>query len=80
LIDVPYYDYRCRECGTVFELRREMGEASRPATCPAGHDGTVRLLSTFSAIGRAEARVARQRNAPCAGHCTCHRANTVLGS
>lgn len=29
-----------------------MSEASAPATCPAGHDDTVKLLSTVAVTGR----------------------------
>lgn len=42
------YEYRCRACGTTFEQRRAMAEADAPATCPAGHDDTTRLLSVFA--------------------------------
>ena len=76
---MPYYDYRCQECGTVFELRRDMSESARPVTCPAGHDASVRLLSTFSVTGRAADRFARQGDAPCAAHCTCQRVGSTLG-
>ena len=43
------YEYRCRACGDTFELSRPMSEASAPATCPAGHDDTVKLISTVAA-------------------------------
>ena len=42
------YEYRCRACGDTFELSRPMSEASAPATCPAGHDDTVKLISTVA--------------------------------
>ena len=45
------YEYRCRTCDTVFDARRPMSESSDPATCPDGHDGAVRLLSVFAAVG-----------------------------
>lgn len=32
-----------------------MAEASAPATCPAGHDDTVKLLSTVAMTGGASA-------------------------
>ncbi len=49
---VPRYDFRCRACGSTFEVSRPMSEASAPATCPAGHDDTVKLLSTVAVTGR----------------------------
>ncbi|GAB2507133.1 hypothetical protein GCM10027167_04790 [Nocardia heshunensis] len=30
-----------------------MAESSAPASCPAGHDDTVKLLTTFGTVGRA---------------------------
>jgi putative FmdB family regulatory protein len=52
---MPRYDYRCRACGATFEMSRPMSEASDPCTCPAGHDDTVKLLSTVAVGGRASA-------------------------
>ncbi|MEW2040933.1 zinc ribbon domain-containing protein [Streptomyces sp. NPDC005534] len=45
---MPRYEYRCRTCGDTFELSRPMAESAAPADCPAGHDDTVKLLSTVS--------------------------------
>jgi putative FmdB family regulatory protein len=50
---VPRYEYRCRACGDTFELSRPMSESSAPASCPQGHDDTVKLLSTVAVGGRA---------------------------
>ena len=44
--DMPRYDYRCRVCGTTFELDRPMAAAGEPTSCPDGHDDTVKLLHT----------------------------------
>ncbi|MFJ6914796.1 zinc ribbon domain-containing protein [Streptomyces sp. NPDC101133] len=52
---MPRYEYRCRSCGDTFELSRPMAESSAPATCPAGHDDTVKLLSTVAVGGSASA-------------------------
>ncbi len=30
-----------------------MAQSSDPAMCPAGHDDTVKLLTTFATVGRA---------------------------
>ncbi|MEU8193537.1 zinc ribbon domain-containing protein [Microbispora amethystogenes] len=50
---MPRYDYRCRACGSTFELNRPMAEAGDPAACPSGHDDTVKLLSTVAVTGKA---------------------------
>jgi putative FmdB family regulatory protein len=53
---VPRYDFRCRACGDTFEVTRPMARAAEAASCPAGHDDTVRLLSTVAVTGRGGAR------------------------
>lgn len=50
---MPRYEYRCRACGETFEQTRPMSESAEPATCPAGHADTVKLLSTVAVGGRA---------------------------
>ncbi|MFD4029090.1 zinc ribbon domain-containing protein [Streptomyces sp. NPDC058637] len=60
---MPRYEYRCRPCGETFELSRPMAESSAPASCPAGHEDTVRLLSTVAVGGGA----ASSAPAPAAG-------------
>ncbi|WP_037854168.1 FmdB family zinc ribbon protein [Streptomyces sp. NRRL S-340] len=52
---MPRYEYRCRSCGDTFELNRPMARSADPATCPAGHDDTVKLLSTVAVGGSASA-------------------------
>ncbi|MDX3353768.1 zinc ribbon domain-containing protein [Streptomyces sp. ME01-24h] len=52
---MPRYEYRCRSCGTTFELSRPMAESATPASCPARHDDTVKLLSTVAVGGTASA-------------------------
>ncbi|MFF3532634.1 zinc ribbon domain-containing protein [Streptomyces sp. NPDC002466] len=61
---MPRYEYRCRSCGDTFELSRPMAQSSDPASCPAGHDDTVKLLSTV-AVGGSSAKSAP--TAPSAG-------------
>lgn len=48
---MPRYEFRCRECLTTFEVSRPMSASRDPASCPAGHDDTVRLLSTIALSG-----------------------------
>jgi putative FmdB family regulatory protein len=52
---MPRYEYRCRACGDTFEVTRPMSESSAPCACPAGHDDTVKLLSTVAVGGRSAA-------------------------
>jgi len=49
--DVPLYEFRCKSCDDTFEVRRSMAESNDPASCPAGHDNAVRLLSVFASVG-----------------------------
>ncbi|MFD5374390.1 zinc ribbon domain-containing protein [Streptomyces griseoincarnatus] len=60
---MPRYEFRCRTCGDTFELSRPMAESSAPAACPAGHDDTVKLLSTVSVGGAASAAAPAPRPA-----------------
>jgi putative FmdB family regulatory protein len=69
-VRVPRYDYRCRACGSTFELSRPMTEASAPATCPDGHDDTVKLLSTVAVTGGASAPP-KAGGGCCGGACGC---------
>ncbi|WP_026313743.1 FmdB family zinc ribbon protein [Actinomadura flavalba] len=48
---MPRYDFRCRACGSTFEVSRPMIAANDPAACPSGHDDTVKLLSTVAVTG-----------------------------
>jgi len=50
-VAMPRYEYRCKECGFTFELRRPMAQSDAPAPCPRGHAETVKLLSTVSVAG-----------------------------
>ncbi|GAB2326770.1 zinc ribbon domain-containing protein [Streptomyces griseoincarnatus] len=73
---MPRYEFRCRTCGDTFELSRPMAESSAPAACPAGHDDTVKLLSTVSVGGAASAaapapRPARGGGGGCCGGGCC---------
>ncbi|MFI6486070.1 zinc ribbon domain-containing protein [Streptomyces albiflavescens] len=66
---MPRYEYRCRTCGDTFELSRPMAESSAPADCPAGHDDTVKLLSTVSVGGSSSAAPAPAPRAGGGGGC-----------
>jgi putative FmdB family regulatory protein len=68
---MPRYEYRCRACGDTFELNRPMSESSAPAECPAGHDDTVKLLSTVAVAGRATQAGPGAGGGCCGGACGC---------
>ncbi|MEU5693648.1 zinc ribbon domain-containing protein [Actinosynnema sp. NPDC020468] len=52
---MPTYEFRCKACGSTFDVKRPIAEASDPATCPHGHDDTVKLLSMVGLAGKASA-------------------------
>ena len=52
---MPRYDYRCTTCDATYELSRPMAEADEPASCPAGHEGAVRMFPVFATLGGASA-------------------------
>ncbi|WP_409236097.1 FmdB family zinc ribbon protein [Streptomyces sp. PA5.6] len=63
---MPRYEYRCRSCGDTFELSRPMAESGAPASCPAGHEDTVKLLSAVAVGGSASAS-SSSSSSPAAG-------------
>jgi putative FmdB family regulatory protein len=72
---MPRYEYRCRACGDTFEVQRPMREANVKTACPAGHDDTVKLLSTVAVGGVAGATPGAQPGPAgggcCGGACGC---------
>ncbi|WP_307242788.1 FmdB family zinc ribbon protein [Catenuloplanes indicus] len=69
---MPRYDFRCRACGATFEVNRPMTAAADPASCPAGHDDTVKLLSTVAVAGRGgSASAPAGGGGCCGGACGC---------
>jgi putative FmdB family regulatory protein len=70
---MPRYEFRCRDCAElgsapVFEVNRPMSMAGDPATCPVGHQNTVKLLSTVAVTGAAGMTPTRS-SAPSGGCC-----------
>ncbi|WP_073250892.1 FmdB family zinc ribbon protein [Cryptosporangium aurantiacum] len=58
------YEYRCRECRTIFEVRRSMHESAPSSVpCPSGHLDTSRVFSAVAVTGGSSALPA----APAAG-------------
>ena len=70
-LSMPSYEYRCRACGATFVMVRPMTEASAPAICPAGHDDTVKLLSTVALTGRADSTAPQPAGGGCCGGGAC---------
>ncbi|MFD5697415.1 FmdB family zinc ribbon protein [Streptomyces lasiicapitis] len=68
---MPRYEYRCRPCGTTFELSRPMAESAAPATCPSGHEDTVKLLSTVAVGGASAAPASAGGGGGCCGGGCC---------
>ncbi|MCX5140039.1 MULTISPECIES: zinc ribbon domain-containing protein [unclassified Streptomyces] len=66
---MPRYEYRCRSCGDTFELSRPMAESSSPASCPAGHEDTVKLLSAVAVGGSAGSAAAPSAGGGGGGGC-----------
>lgn len=63
---MPRYEYRCKTCGTTFELRRPMAQSGAPAACPGGHGDTVKLLSTVAVGSSSSGAAAAPSAAPAA--------------
>jgi len=72
---VPRYEFRCRSCGDTFLLTRPMSASGDPATCPQGHDDTVKLLNTVGlgglSSGGGTAPVGGGGGGCCGGSCGC---------
>jgi putative FmdB family regulatory protein len=64
---MPRYEFRCRACGSTFEVNRPMVEASAPAQCPAGHADTVKLLAVGGLGGSAPAPAGGGGGGGCCG-------------
>ena len=45
---MPIYEYRCSQCGNVFELMRSFSQADAPATCPVCGAPAEKLITVFS--------------------------------
>ena len=65
---MPAYDYRCRTCDAVFEVRRGLDDTPAPAPCPQGHAETSRLFTPV-AVGGSAAAPAPAGGGCCGGGC-----------
>jgi putative FmdB family regulatory protein len=64
---VPRYEFRCRACGDTFLLTRPMSQSGDPASCPQGHQDTVKLLTTVGIGGLSAGRPAPAPGGGCCG-------------
>jgi putative FmdB family regulatory protein len=46
---MPTYDYKCRECGEVFEVFRHFSELDKEVKCP--NCGSLKTERIFSVLG-----------------------------
>lgn len=47
---MPIYEFRCEDCGKVFEALRPVGDRGKGLKCPHCHAGKVqKIFSTFAA-------------------------------
>ncbi|MFJ8232435.1 zinc ribbon domain-containing protein [Streptomyces sp. NPDC094448] len=70
---MPRYEFRCRTCDDTFEIDRPMARSGEPASCPDGHDDTVKLLSAVAVGGTATGapRAAASGGGGCCGGGCC---------
>ncbi|WP_199439246.1 FmdB family zinc ribbon protein [Umezawaea beigongshangensis] len=68
---MPTYEYRCRSCGSTFDVNRPMSASSDPAQCPEGHDDTVKLLSMAGLGGSGSAGAPAGGGGGCCGGGCC---------
>lgn len=51
---MPFYDYKCSECGEKFEIQKGMMEEIKSPSCPScGKNRTMRVFS-IPRVGRTE--------------------------
>jgi putative FmdB family regulatory protein len=66
---MPLYEFRCRACGSTFTEQRPMVASGDPATCPAGHADTARLLTMAGALSVRGEGAAPSGGGCCGGGC-----------
>jgi len=48
---MPVYDYKCPTCDERFEVRKLIAEIDDPAACSQGHEGAVRIITSWGTGG-----------------------------
>ncbi len=65
---MPTYEYKCQDCGTVFEALRAMKDSDAPISCKqCNSDNTVKRLTTFRVIGVADHSHNHSSGSSCGG-------------
>jgi putative FmdB family regulatory protein len=67
---MPVYEYRCRTCDNLMELRRPFAESSAPATCSCGAEAR-RVLSVFASVGAPSGQSDAMLGGGCGPGCAC---------
>ncbi len=70
---MPLYEYVCPKCESRFEQLRPASRMDETASCPSGHAGGKRVLSTFAALSKdssGEASAIGGACGGCGGGCT----------
>ncbi len=44
---MPIYAFKCPTCDERFDLRRSFAEYDDPASCPNGHEGAQRIITSW---------------------------------
>lgn len=68
---MPRYDYRCRDCGTTFEVRRGLDEPEAAVPCPDGHPTTTRVFTAVAVGGGGSTAPAPAGGGGCCGGGCC---------
>lgn len=68
---MPRYDYRCRNCDALFEVRRGLDEPEGTVTCPQGHDATSRVFTAVAVGGGASSPAPSGGGGGCCGGGCC---------
>ncbi|MEO5678945.1 MAG: zinc ribbon domain-containing protein [Acidimicrobiales bacterium] len=48
---MPTYDFRCPSCEARFEVQRSIADFDQPTSCPEGHEGAVRVITSWGVTG-----------------------------
>lgn len=64
---MPIFEYRCSECGNVFEELRDAGSESAPSCPKCGSKKVNKMISRFAAKGADGFRIQGNSCGSCSG-------------